>query len=127
MLSEIQEYRERMINAITRSFNKDTCYPPLQSKWTPERPETGHCVIVSAYILSVFGGIIVYNEEYHHYWNILEDSGELDLTIKQFNLPVDHQRLSIDGYYSDTIYLLDNIDTKNRYDLFTSRVQKYLI
>lgn len=70
--------------ALIKAWSRETCYPSLQDKWTPENPSLGQCAVTALVIQDLFGGEIVYCKHLHHYWNKLPDGTELDLTREQF-------------------------------------------
>lgn len=70
--------------ALRKSWCKETCYPPLREKWAPEKPEIGQCAVTALVVQDYFGGEILYCKHYHHYWNKIESSEEVDLTRPQF-------------------------------------------
>jgi len=73
-----------MNNKFIGAWGKDTCYPPLKDKWTEECPELGQCAVTALLIQEEYGGDIVFNKEYNHYWNRLSSLTEVDLTKSQF-------------------------------------------
>jgi hypothetical protein len=100
-----------IFNKIRKCWSIETCYPNDRKKWSVHLPETGHCVITALLIQDLFGGFIVFNKEYHHYWNILPNDGEIDLTRKQFS---GVEQMRIDGYRPRE-YFMSNDDTAQRY------------
>ncbi len=71
-------------NILLKAWDKKTCYPVLQSKWKENRPEIGQCAVTALITQDFFGGSIVYNQTYDHFWNILPTGKSLDLTKSQF-------------------------------------------
>ena len=110
-----------LFDSIRKSWDVETCYPPLQHKWSPHLPELGQCAVTALLIQERLGGIIVFNKKYHHYWNILPEAGEIDLTRKQFE-GVDVMR--IDGY-KEIDYFIKNDDTYSRFVLLRTKVTRY--
>lgn len=111
---------QKLFDDIRKAWTKETAYPGLQDQWTPDLPEKGQCAITALLIQENFGGFVVFNKKYHHYWNILQDVGEVDLTKNQFGI-IDHMK--IDGY-RDTSYFTKNEDTVKRYNLLKANLKK---
>jgi hypothetical protein len=109
---------KNLFNTIALAWSVETCYPPLRDKWSKALPELGQCAITALIVQERLGGIILFNRQYHHYWNLLPDSGEVDLTRGQFQ---GVERMQIDGY-KDVSYFLQNEDTLNRYNILKSRI-----
>jgi hypothetical protein len=105
---------------IKEAWSLETCYPSLRDKWDEDSPETGQCVVTALLIQDLFGGFIIYNERYNHYWNKLPDNTELDLTRGQFG---DITILKIDGSRDREVFL-SNEDTKKRYNLLVENFNK---
>lgn len=104
------------INLLSDCCSKETCYPKLADKWKRSNAWLGHCAIVAAIVQKHCGGSIAYNHELNHYWNVLDDDTEVDLTRDQFPGVED---ISIDGYTSREI-LFQTESTWYRYcDLTT--------
>lgn len=60
--------------------------------WLPTNPSTGHCDVTSLVIRAHVGGDLKLAQVFrngelseHHYWNVLPDGTELDLTADQFD------------------------------------------
>jgi hypothetical protein len=62
-----------------KGWSAETCFPSLKDKWTPENPALGQCAVTALVVNDLFGGHIVSNSEYHHYWNILEEVKETEV------------------------------------------------
>lgn len=76
--------------ALEDSWSSDTA--AVDNNWSPENPAAGHCDVTSLVIRERMGGDLkmcqvfrdgVFSE--HHYWNVLPDGRELDLTSSQFD------------------------------------------
>lgn len=70
--------------ALKRSWNKETCYLPMQEQWTSENPAFGQRVITALIVQDFFGGEILFCEYQNHFWNQLPDGIQIDLTRSQF-------------------------------------------
>lgn len=60
--------------------------------WSPTNPSAGHCDVTSLVIRSHVGGDLKLSQVFrdgalseHHYWNVLPDGTECDLTVDQFD------------------------------------------
>jgi hypothetical protein len=73
------------------SWGADTCYPDSSGEWTPDNPSRDQCGMTALVVQDVLGGDLVLAEVQvegakvgHHYWNVLPDGSEVDLTADQF-------------------------------------------
>ena len=86
--------------------------------WSHENPTLGHCAIASLLIQDEFGGDLmrVENEGVSHYYNVLPDGTEVDLTREQFSVwnPSPASPRSRD-------YVLSNESTASRYSVLNAR------
>lgn len=73
-----------LIQALRKSWSRETCYLPDQEKWSPDNPAFGQCAVTALVIQDFLGGEILYCKHYRHYWNKLPDGTILDLTKDQF-------------------------------------------
>lgn len=115
-------------HSFEKSWSRKTSYPGSRNDWSPHNPAKGQCAVTSLIVNDLFGGKIVYNKDYHHYWNILEDGTEVDLTRGQFGDQVNIKGYSVAGRK----YILDSetaalAKTPERYALLKSRVEKLLL
>lgn len=108
--------------------DKDTSYD--SNGWSPTNPLWGHSAVVALLVQELYGGEIVraplsdfedFKSLKSHYWNILPDGTELDLTKEQFGnkypnglIPKGKSRES----------LLSHEPTAKRYKLIASRLAK---
>ncbi|MFC1727381.1 hypothetical protein ACFL0Y_02555 [Patescibacteria group bacterium] len=76
--------KERINQALRQSWGKDTCYPPMAEKWTEGLPEYGQCAVTALVVQDLCDGLLVVCDHEHHYWIILSDGEQVDLTEKQF-------------------------------------------
>lgn len=114
---------EILAKALKKSWSRDTCYPKLRDKWSPNKPEIGQCFVTALIINDYFGGLIAYDKELNHYFNILPNGEIIDLTKSQF----DNAEPKIDRRF--TRERIDKRITKNsleRYKILKKRVQTVL-
>jgi hypothetical protein len=69
---------------IKKSWDKDTCYPPLAYEWNAQNPALGQCAVTALVVQDYLGGELLYCKHNHHYWNRLLDKNEIDFTKEQF-------------------------------------------
>ena len=76
--------------AIRSAWSKATAVEPTQ--WTDDNPAAGHCDVTALAVRERGGGDLVQAQVFrdgelseHHYWNMLPDGTELDLTREQFD------------------------------------------
>ncbi len=62
------------------------------SEWSPANPSAGHCDVTALVVRSHLGGDLKLAQVFrngvlseHHYWNVLPDGTEHDLTADQFD------------------------------------------
>lgn len=113
-----------IIRIIEMSFTKETCYPNLQDKWNSDNPSLGQCAVTALVVNDFLGGKIMRceSETGSHYYNLINNE-VIDLTSSQFNNLPDYNT----GEERSREYLLDNIDTKNRYKLLLENVKSNFI
>ncbi len=101
---------------IKESWDRSTCYPPMQKEWSEENPSYGQCAVTALLIQDFYGGEILYNEVNDHFWNVLPDGTEIDLTRQQFKKPVSFNENIVcdreDILYSE---VAQQFQTLNRY------------
>lgn len=112
----------KLINAIKNSWDDKTCYPQVKSSWGTQIPELGQCAVTALLINERYGGQILYNAEYDHYWNVLPDGRKIDLTKRQF-----HNKRVTSGIPVSRRYILHSVAAKKfktdkRYELLRERV-----
>jgi hypothetical protein len=90
-MSELME----VITSARRAFARDTSELPDQ--WSPDRPSTGHCAVLSMIVQQYFGGQIVRGttaDGIVHYWNVV-DGVTVDGTRDQFAADVSFPTVEI--------------------------------
>ena len=73
--------------ALLNSWNKDTCYPPMEKDWSSKNPAYGQCYVTALIVNDYFGGKILkakFEDGTGHFWNLIDDK-EIDLTRSQFD------------------------------------------
>jgi hypothetical protein len=109
--------RQRLTVALATAWSAETCFDP--TAWTEALPEAGQCAVTALIVQDVLGGVIVRAQVHgaSHYWNVMDDGSELDLTRGQFrSWPAPAPELVRRGY------LLSNSDTVRRYRLLSHRI-----
>jgi hypothetical protein len=108
---------ERCLHAIRASWGHDTS---ASSTWSPLDPARGQCAVTALVVQDLFGGDLRRGvvEGDSHYWNVLPDGTELDLTREQFS---DFRPISVEPRSRD--YVLSYPDTRLRYERLRSRVE----
>ncbi len=85
-LSEIE-------NALRASWAADTCSPDdlARAGWSADNPAWGHCDVTALVVHDLLGGDLMLGEVHsageqhgYHWWNVLPDGAEVDLTREQF-------------------------------------------
>lgn len=71
-------------NSLKHARSQETCYPKLANARNTTKASLGQCAVTALIIQDVYGGDIVYNKRYNHYWNKLPDGEEVDITKDQF-------------------------------------------
>ena len=74
----------RLHDALEHSWEADTCAEWERDKWSPCLPAFGQCAVTALVVQDFFGGKIVKDPDNDHYWNVLEDGMEADLSREQF-------------------------------------------
>jgi hypothetical protein len=100
---------------IKKSWTRETCHPNYRKSWSIHNPAAGQCAITALLVHEHFGGEIkkCYVCDDSHYFNLIGDK-VIDLTKSQFgNIKIDYDNSSSVSPEK----ILDNPDTKNRYEL----------
>ncbi|MGI9594710.1 MAG: YunG family protein [Acidimicrobiales bacterium] len=76
--------------AIEHAWSAETA--SADNRWSADNPAAGHCDVTSLVVRERVGGglrscRVFRNGEFseHHYWNVLPDGREIDLTRSQFD------------------------------------------
>lgn len=119
-------------NSLKKSFknawSKETCYPRQKDEWIKSNPALGQCAVTALVINDLYGGKILFSEDYNHFWNILPSGQEIDLTKEQFGEHVNF----VDAQIIDRKNILDTKNaqrarTSDRYELLRSKVLPLLL
>ena len=70
--------------ALRRSWCRETSYDP--SRWSSKNAAWGQCAVTALIVQDHFGGELLTGEVngIPHFWNLLPDGQEVDLTLGQF-------------------------------------------
>lgn len=76
--------------AIEAAWSNETA--AADNDWSPVNPAAGHCDVSALFIRESVGGDLLTAQVFrngqfseHHYWNILPDGSEIDVTKSQFS------------------------------------------
>jgi hypothetical protein len=101
--------------ALVKSWNKNTCYPPMEKEWTEKNPAYGQCYVTALIVNDYFGGKILkakFNNGTGHFWNLIEDK-EIDLSKSQFD--------ENEVIPKPKIYSREEIESKSKYEEYNRR------
>lgn len=76
------------VSKLKKAWCAETCYPKWKNDWSSEKPEYGQCAVTSLLVQDELGGNIVFNKKLNHYWNILPDGSNYDITMSQFDIEI---------------------------------------
>lgn len=76
-------------NALALSWGPETCAQWEKDLWRSEIPAFGQCAVTALVVQDILGGKIVKDPDNDHYWNVLDDGSEVDLTRSQFPIGVE--------------------------------------
>ena len=111
-------------NRLKQVASEETCHPLCKEDWSPANPLYGHCAVVTAIAYKKFGGTImrgiIAESGFSHYWNNI-DGVDYDLTKEQY---ANKSVTVIDGQEVKLERILNNVQTKNRYSLLLSELEK---
>jgi hypothetical protein len=74
----------RLHDALEHSWEADTCAEYERDKWSSCLPAFGQCAVTALVVQDFVGGKMVKDPDNDHYWNVLENGTEIDLTREQF-------------------------------------------
>ena len=85
--------RDDVVAAVRASWSADTCDPVDLDRWAPGNPSRGQCGATALVLHDLLGGDLILAEVLRadgsrqgvHYWNLLPDGTEIDLTRQQFD------------------------------------------
>jgi len=115
-------------DVLLQSWSRNTSYPKAKGKWNQNNPALGQCAVTSLVVQDIFGGRIIYNKDFHHYWNILRDGTVLDLTKDQFgdDLKIDRYEVSSRNHLLKSSAAI-RAKTPERYAMLKQRVAQLLL
>ncbi|HUC94431.1 MAG TPA: hypothetical protein VMR19_00300 [Candidatus Saccharimonadales bacterium] len=117
----------RLQDALRISWQADTVAEWERDKWTPCLPSFGQCTVTALVVQDVFGGKIVKDAVNDHFWNLLDDGTEVDLSREQLPeglvLKITDERAREYMLSSEKAIVAK---TGERYQLLRERVRKIL-
>jgi hypothetical protein len=117
----------RLHDALEHSWEADTCAEWEREKWSSCLPAFGQCAVTALVVQDFIGGKLVKDPDNDHYWNILEDGTEVDLTREQFAEGIILQaKEDRTREYMLTSERSINAKTLDRYNILRERVRKLL-
>jgi hypothetical protein len=83
-LKDGSELGTKTIADVERNWTAETSYDP--AGWTEDNPSYGQCCVTALVLYMTMGGEIRCGKvgRESHFWNVLPDGSELDITFKQF-------------------------------------------
>jgi hypothetical protein len=116
---------QKVVLSLGLALSKETSVNP--EKWSRRNPTAGHCFVVSYVIWEKYGGhlirAILENGD-THYWNVLADGQEIDLTRDQYGDKFVVQ--SWERITNPESKLEGHPDTVRRLNLYRDRVNKIM-
>ena len=108
---------------LERAWTRETSSDP--EHWSEENPAWGQCAITALLAQDLFGGQLLRAmiQGQNHYWNLLPNGAELDLTRQQFgpNPSLDPGEVP---KIRDREYVLSFPATVKRYELLKQNILK---
>ncbi len=116
---------KEIIDIVSLSWSKETCYPKLREEWNISNPSLGQCAITSLVINDFMGGKIMrcIINGVSHYYNLINDQ-IVDLTVSQFKGVIPDYKIAEERSRD---YLLSEENTKNRYLVLLKNVKQNFI
>jgi hypothetical protein len=114
------EGTEPLSQVLRLAWARETSASP--SEWSPSNPARGQCAVTALVVQDSLGGSILRGEvgRESHYWNLLSDGSQVDLTKDQFGAPV--VVANIGSRTRD--YILSFPETAKRYTLLRRRIRR---
>jgi hypothetical protein len=109
--------------ALLKSWGSDTA----KGIWMSEHPSLNQCAVTALVVQDYLGGELLrcsLNDDDSHYWNLLPNGDELDLTFEQFNYTKQYD--IGDAIVRTREYTLSFPDTLVRYNILKERVKNNL-
>lgn len=118
---------ERLVKALEEAWCYETCYSGSRDSWRLGNQAIGQCAVTALVVQDHLGGKIAFGlmpeAETSHYWNVVAGV-RLDLTWKQFE---DAYQLPGHAGFRTRENLLENEDTKERYEILKVRTDRALM
>lgn len=107
VIGTIDDLRHR----LTSAWRSDTSFLPRD--WSADNPAIGQCAVTALVVQDLFGGELRrgHTDSQTHYWNLLPDGQELDLTASQFVV----RPVFVDTAVRSREYVLSFEATRQRY------------
>lgn len=114
---------ESLAEALERAWSRQTSADP--EHWIPENPAWGQCAVTALVVQDEFGGDLLRAtvDDVSHYWNLLPDGSEVDLTREQFPEGATYGPTVV----KDREYVLSFPDTASRYLLLRRQLRTDLM
>jgi len=111
---------DEIASALACSWCKETSYDP--KGWSARNPAWGQCAVTALIVQDLLGGALLQAQVdgHEHYWNLLPNAEELDLTREQFGAaPEVGSALEV-----SRDYVLSFPDTVQRYQKLRALVER---
>ena len=108
----------KFVSAVERAWTRETSSAP--EAWSPANPAFGQCAVTALVVQDFYGGSLLRVQvgDVSHYWNVLPDGTELDLTRQQFGGEIETSGSEL----RDRAYVLSFPETARRYGILRARV-----
>jgi hypothetical protein len=110
--------RSTLFRTIRQAWSRSTSADP--AGWTASNPAWGQCAVTALVVQDALGGELVRTivDYRSHYFNLLEDGDEIDLTREQFPVGA----VASGRHVRDRRYVLSFPDTAYRYGVLKAAV-----
>lgn len=117
-MDDLSPFSKSLMRDLHVAWSAGTSSDP--ESWSPRNPAWGQCAVTALIVQDEFGGQLLRAETPlgSHYWNLLPDGSELDLTREQFQDAFRAQNVAI----RDRNYVLSFPATRRRYELLRGAV-----
>lgn len=105
---------------LRSAWSAETSYCP--DAWSPDNPAEGQCAVSALIIQDALGGELVRGcfADGTHYWNRLDQGGDVDVTEQQFSRPPRFDPIRV----VTREYVLSSPDTRRRYEKLLAAFRK---
>jgi hypothetical protein len=116
---QVKSLMAALRDALSKAWSSQTSMDP--GNWNSHNPAWGQCAVTALLVQEFFGGELLRTtiEGISHYWNVLPNGEEVDLTRHQFGPSV---HLDKDPEFRERTYVLSFPATKQRYALLRAKV-----